>query len=238
MAAYNLAAMGEALKGGSPNNLNWNNGINAVIGAGGMAAPMGVGLGAGFAKGMGQMLTSGDQANTNHMDFGQRMLYGPGMGERAGSWVGQHLFGDHATPGGPNDQTMNQRWNQPGTPGPNTQFQPNPGSNLSPPPMPPQGSASPYGSAALTGSTPQTAYTPSQGDMSSLLGSLGNYTYPGQGQSAGPQNLFGMGGSGYNVFGANNTQANNIGGNFFGTQGLAIGGPNALPNGGGGGGII
>ena len=97
------------------------------------------------------------------------------------------------------------------------------------------GAPSPYGSGALDNrSQPNTAYAPSAADMASLTQSLGNYTYPGQGVQS-PRDLFSMG-SGYNV---NNTgagqgpQQNLPGGNFFGTVGLGIGGPNALPNGGG-----
>lgn len=135
------------------------------------------------------------------------------------------------------------------TPGPITDFHdltgaystPNPVGFAPLPPVSSGGGYPGYGgnqtSGALTAGNPSTAYTPSASDMASLQGSLGNYTYAGQPGSQGALNPFATG-SGYNVFGSNNSQANNIGGNFFGTQGLTIGGPNSLPNGGGNGGIL
>lgn len=84
-------AMVQTGKIGSSGITNINDAINSAITATGLFGPLGLGTGAGFAKGLYQS-TDGDTYNTNGLSTLASAMYGPSLGERAGSFLGG-LFG-------------------------------------------------------------------------------------------------------------------------------------------------
>ena len=83
---------------------NWNNAANAgITGAGLFSTPLGLALGLG--KGALQQLGNGDQYNTNGMSYGARALYGPSLGERIATWLGNQ-FGSSNQPAPPGAQQV------------------------------------------------------------------------------------------------------------------------------------
>lgn len=78
-------------KTGSGDITNLNDVINGGITASGLFGPLGLGTGAGLAKGLYQSV-DGDTYNTNGLSALASGLYGPSFGERAGTFLGG-LFG-------------------------------------------------------------------------------------------------------------------------------------------------
>lgn len=78
-------------KTGSGGLTNINDAINGAITASGLFGPLGLGTGAGLAKGLYQS-ADGDTYNTNGLSTLASGLYGPSFGERAGTFLGG-LFG-------------------------------------------------------------------------------------------------------------------------------------------------